>query len=249
MPQPNQTQEEFLKDLEPEQNVGALDQPIETEGEQPKEGEVKEETAEEKSNRRERRLQSKLQAERESSIALAARLEALTEANQARGDNSEDAYLKAVEKIYGTLTPEAVEATELLKKALVDVKNASRDEALAMFREEQRKEREAVVTEDKTLDSMVEELEDEFGVTIDPQTEKSFFQLLEKMSPKDSEGNVIAYADHYAVWDELQSRKPQPKVNRAKDLASRSMVRTGSSPQGTVEAEASERWLRENGII
>lgn len=247
---PKSEQEEFLKDLTPKEDTDAFGQPIQPQGEQPNgdEGGPKELTSEEKGNRRERRLEARLQAERESSIALAARLDALTEAGKARGDTSDEAYLKAVERIYGTNTPETKEATDLLKKSLTDVKNAARDEALEMFREEQAKASKAIKDEEDTLDDMVEEIEDEFGVEIDDQTERTFFQMLEKMSPKDSDGNIIEYADHHAVWEELQSRRTV-RPNRAKDLASRSMVRSGASPSGSVEADANEKWLRENGII
>lgn len=245
---PDQTQDEFLRDLNPKEGE-ALGPEASTEGGQPEGGEsTTEMTPEEKSNRRERRLQTKLQAERESSIALAARLQGITEAQKLRGGEAEGEFLKTVEKIYGTNTPEAVEATELLKKSLLDVKKAAKEEALEALREEQAKEREAMKNEEKALDTMVEDIEDEYGVTIDPQTQKSFFQLLEKLSPKDSEGNVIAYADHHSVWEELQSRRTKP-TNRAKDLASRSMVHTGSGVKTGVEADANERWLRENGII
>lgn len=240
----NETQEEFLKDLEPNgENV--LEQPLNpetpTETVEPKESE------EDKFNRRERRLQAKLTAERESSIALAARLEALTEAQKFSRDNTPEVD-ETISRIYGTNTPEAAEATALLQKAMQNVENRATEKALEKFREEQTKERESVAKEDRNLDSMVEEIEDEAGITLDAQTRKGFFTLLEKLSPKDSNGEVIAYADHHAVWEELQARRQAPS-NRAKDLASRSMVKTGASPSVSVEDEATMRFLKENGLI
>ncbi len=244
---PNE-QEEFLKSLEPKENqADPFAQPTEAPTEEKKE-EEQEPTEEEKFNRRERRLQAKLQAERESSIALAARLEALSEAQKARTESAPAEYLKSVERIYGTGSPEATEATELLKTALSGVETRATERALEMFREEQKRAEEAVSKEEKTLDGMLEEIEDETGQTLDAQTKKGFFSLLEKLSPKDSDGNIVAFADHHAVWEELQARK-QPKENRAKELAARSMARTGASPTSTVEASAQERWLRENGLI
>lgn len=242
---PETTQEEFLKDLNPKEE-GVFEAPLTPEAPKPEKEE--EESEEQKFNRRERRLAAKLQAEREAGIVMAARLEALTEAQKLRNAVEPSEYLKSVERIYGTNSPEAQEATELLKSALKGVEERATNRALEQFREEQRKEREAVAKEEKTLDTMVEQLEDEYNVSLDSQTKKSFFQLLEKLSPKDSNGEVIAYADHHAVWEELQSRKQQP-TNRAKDLASRSMVKTGASPSTTVETDSNERWLKENGII
>ena len=244
---PNETQqEEFLKDLSPDLHPDVLTQPLEPDAGQAQPGE--EESNEDKFNRRERRLQSKLQAERESSIALAARLEALTEAQKFRQESEPEEYLKAVEKIYGTNSPEATEATELLKTALQGVEKRATERALEQFREERKQENDSVASEEKTLDDMVESIEDETGQEMDEQTRQGFFQLLERLSPKDKDGNIIEYADHNAVWEELQARK-QPQSNRAKDLAARSMVKTGASPQTSVEADANERWLRENGII
>lgn len=249
---PNE-QEEFLKSLDPDQQkTDAFNQPLQSDASQEgaKDGEESkdEPSEEEKFNRRERRLQAKLQAERESSIALAARLEALSEAQRARTESEPAEYLKPIERIYGTSSPEATEATELLKTALKGVEERATERALSQFREEQRKAAEAVSKQERTLDDMLEQIEDEKGVTIDSQTKTGFFKLLEKLSPKDSDGNIVAYADHHAVWEELQARK-QPKENRAKELASRSMARTGASPNSTVEASSQERWLRENGLI
>lgn len=243
---PNQTQEEFLKDLNPDTKTDVLTEPlVPTEPEKVEEGT---ESDEEKTNRRERRLQAKLQAERESSIALAARLEVITEAQKFRSESEPAEYLKSVEKIYGTNSPEATEATELLKNALKGVEDRATERALEILREENQKERDSVSAEEHNLDEMVENIEDAIGHDMDDQTKQGFFQLLEKLSPKDRDGNIIEYADPEAVWDELQARKQQPS-SRAKDLAARSLVNSGASPQTSVSADSNQRWLIENGII
>lgn len=240
---PNNEQEEFLKDLEPQADADAFGQTEvvpEVSTEEPKEDES------EKFNRRERRLQQKLQAERESGIALAARLEAITEAQKFRGETAE--VDETISRIYGNNTPEAAEATALLAKALGNVEKRSTEKALELFREEQRQASEAVQKEEQTLDSMIDDLEDDFGTTFDANAKKTFFTQLEKLSPKDRDGNIVAYADHRAVYEEMQSRKPAPN-NRAKELASRSRVQSGASPSTTVEHTATERYLIENGLI
>ena len=244
---PNE-QQEFLKSLETDQQQTdpfATEAPPEASEEH---NEEEQESDEERTNRRERRLQAKLTAERESSIALAARLEALTEAQRARTESEPAEYMKSIERIYGTGSPEATEATELLKTAMMGVENRATERALELFREEQERAESAVANEEKALDTMVEEIEDEVGADMDAQTKKGFFQLLEKLSPKDRDGNIVAYADHHAVWEELQARR-QPKDTRAKDLASRSMARSGASPQTSVADDATERYLREIGAI
>lgn len=245
---PKTEQQKFLESLDPPAPADPFAPPT-TEPAPQGGGEApKEPTAEEKFNRRERRLTMKLQAERESGIALAARLSTLSEAQRAQAESSPAEYLKAVEKIYGSESPEAVAATELLKTALKGVEERATENAVERIREEQRQEREAVSDEEKNLDVMVEEIEDEIGQDMDAQTRKGFFALLEKLSPKDRDGNITAYADHHAVWEEYQARK-KPADTRQKDLAARSMVQAGASPIAGVEADANERWLRENGII
>lgn len=237
-------QSEFLKDLDPLSEQNPLDQPIVAEQAA---AEPEKESDEDKFNRRERRLQAKLQAERESSIALAARLEALTEAQKFSRETTPQVD-ETLSRIYGTNTPEAIEATNLLQKALANVESRATEKALEKFREEMKAEKATIANENKTLEGMIEEIEDETRLTVDGQTRKAFFSLLEKLSPKDAEGNVKEYADHHAVWEELQARK-QTQNTRAKDLASRSMVRTGASPATSVESGATERWLKENGIL
>lgn len=246
-------QDQFLKDLEQE-NKGPdiLEAPLEPEKDKEEIPEIKQDDEEKLANRRERRLAARLQAERESSIALAARLEAITEAQKFRQESNTSDHFKGVERIYGTNSPEAIEATELLKKALLDAKEAAKKEALEAFQEERQREAVAVQKEEQHLDSMLEELEDEYGVDLTSDgseaVRKGFFKYLEKLSPKDNDGNIIAYADPHAVWGEFQS-KFKKSDNRAKDLSSRSMVQSGASKDTKLSDDVNERFLKENGII
>lgn len=244
-------QDEFLKDLDPKNSQTNLEAPL-VEGDETPEAEAEEEevdTEESRApNRRERRLQAKLTAEREASIAMAARLQAITEAQQAQRESAPSEYLKKVERIYGTNSPEAIEASQLLAESLQAVEERATERAIERIRAEQEQEREAVAQEERSLDEMIEDLEDTYDIELDGNARKGFFQLLERLSPKDRDGNIIAYADHHAVFDEYKARQ-KPDTSRAKDLAARSMARTGASPKKSVEVEANERWLIDNGLI
>lgn len=250
---PQDTQDEFLKDLQTQETVDIFEQPLNPEPPKPAEQAVQTQEDEEPRNRHERRTQAKLQAEREANIALAARLEAITEAQRASQQSEADEYLKLAEQIYGNQAPENALATDLLKKALKGAEERAYTRAVDAFKEEQRKRTEEEAKESEALDDMIDEVEDNFNVTMDSATQKTFFQLLEKLSPKDrTTGDVIAYADPLAVWEELQARKQQTQQQsqtRARDLASRGMTKTGAQAQTTVEQDSNERWLRENGII
>lgn len=254
--QPNE-QELFLKDTEADvTKVDVLDAPlvpdttvkVEGESEEGADGEGEPKDGEPK-NRRERRLMAKLQAERESSMFLAGKLEARTEAGKAVTEESD--YLKAVERIYGTDSPEAILATDLLKKAIVGAREDAKQAALTEMREERKREVEEERKATAELDGFVEEIEDEYNVTLTKPQQEAYFKLLERMSPKDSRGEVIEYADPHAVWEVFQEklRKPSPDTTRAKDLSSRSMVKSGASVENRGTDDATARFLKEQGII
>lgn len=249
--------EQFFKDLEDDQSVkpDILEQPLTDEAPKAEEDEVVTDTDDDADdegvkpkNRRERRLAQKLQDERESSIFLAGKLAARTEAERAITEESD--YLKAVERIYGTETPEAQLATDLLKKAIVGARDDAKEQALAELREEREREIEEEREAIRELDSYVEDIEDTYGVSLTDSQERSFFQLLQKMSPKDSDGNVVSYADPHAVWEVFQDRlQKQGTDNRAKTLSARSMVQSGASKESTLQDDSHTRFLRESGII
>lgn len=241
-------QEEFLKDLEIKDNSNVLDKPIEE-----SESVTPEETAEQAEmklkNRRERRLAEKWQKEREANIDLNARLQTISESQNIRAGAEEADYLKRVEKIYGNATPEAKEATELLKEALKGLEATATQKALEKFEESRKSEATAIRKEEQTLDEIGDHVEEEYGIDMSNDTDrKGYFNLLEKLSPKDQEGNIIEYADADATAELYLSRKERANV-RAKELASRSMVRGGQSQGSKIEEDSTVRFLKENGII
>ena len=199
-------------------------------------------------NRYQRRLKERLAREREANIALNARLQTIADSQRTRTDEAAD-YLSQVERIYGTNSPETKEATELLKSALRSVEDRATERALQMFREEEQRREEEVVEARERLESMIEEIEDTTGIAFNQTTQTGFLTMLEKMSPKDSEGNIIEYADHHAVWEAYQASRQARKDTRAKDLAARSMTTSAGSTSSTLSSDSNERWLKEHGII
>jgi hypothetical protein len=246
-------QEQFLKSLEQDvtEDPFAFGEHTEEKKEETTDSDDPEVQPESIKDRRHRRLEDKLRAEREANIALTERLKVLAETNKTVSETSDS--IRAVERIYGTDSPEAVAATELLKQALLGVKEEAKREALETIQQERLKEREEVAKEEESLNAILEDLEDEYGADLTSAkgeaTRKSFFKLLEKMSPKDSEGNVIAYADHRAVWEEYQTRASKKPDTRAKDLAARSMTQSGAQTESKLEDDATLRFLKENGLI
>jgi hypothetical protein len=162
---------------------------------------------------------------------MAARLETITEAKKSTEEAS--SYLKAVERIYGTDSPEAITATEILKNALKGVKDEAKREALEEMSARQREAQEAEQHESARLDAMLEELEDEFNVDLTSKKAKElregFFKRLERLSPKDENGDIIQYADHRAVWEDYSNRLQKRTETRAKEVSDRSMQQSTSA--------------------
>lgn len=253
--------EQFLKDTETDvTKVDVLDAPLipDTSEKTTEEGKEDEGAGDDKSgqgegaqprNRRERRMKMQLDAERNASAFLAGKLEARTEAQKSVSEESD--YLKGVERIYGAETPEAQLATELLKKAIVGARDDAENRAYERIKEETRKEADAQRAAESELDQMIEEIEDEHNVTLTEAQQRGYFQLMQKMSPKDADGNVTEYADPDAVWEVFQEKlqKRSTTANPAKDMSSRSMTSSGSSTESKLNDDVHQRFLREQGII
>lgn len=250
--------DQFLSDIQQDQTeADILNAPLNPEPEQGegKEPEQEEQASDEEDDylkpktRRERRLIKKLQDERESSIFLAGKLEAREEAKQYLSDEEAD-YLKGIERIYGNDSPEAQLATDLLKKAIVGVREDAETRAYERIMSERKNEQAQMQQAESELNSIVEDIEDTFGVELSPAQERNYFELLQKMSPKDKDGEVISLADPYSVWEVFQERMNQKAPdNRAKSLSSRSMTQSGASSDSSMADDVVARQLRDMGII
>lgn len=248
MPPEKSEQEKFLESVKEE---SIMDQPLSPEpvkDEGAKEVPVDDELGEAK-RRREKRLMEKLQAEREANIALNARLQTISQAQKFRSETEPADYLKHVERIYGTNSPEAQEATRLLQDALKGVEDRATERALEKLREEQRQAQQEVAKSEEELDSYIEGLEERHNIVFTPQMQQAYFSLMEKLSPKDASGNILSYADPDAVYDVFTERFQKP-TNRAKDLASRGMTTSASSaPEAKLQDDAAREFMRQAGII
>lgn len=251
--------EKFLEDTNPKVDVvDVLDQPLvpddlaKVEGEQVVDANANDSQDDgddsKPRNRRERRLMQRLEDEKQSSAFLAGKLSARSDAEKAVSEEAD--YLKAVEQIYGNDTPEKQLATDLLKKAITGARDDAERRAYERLISERENESRSEAQANDELDTMIDELEDEHGVTLTPAQEKGFFQLLQKMSPKDSDGNVKEYADPAAVWEVFAERlQKRGGDNRAKDMSSRSMTQSGAARESNLTNDVTARFLNDNGII
>lgn len=265
---------QFLKDTEQSQGVDILDQPLnpeeqaqppapaeetpegdeptgdEEEGKQLKGDDEEPEDVEplKPKNRRERRLRQRLEAERQSAMQLAERLETMSSAQRAI---EEADYMKGLDRIYGNDTPEAQMATDLLKQAFSGAVKDAEERAYARVAQERQQAAQQEADAQAELDGFIDEIEDTYNVELSETQERSYFQLLHKMSPKDKNGNVIGYADPHSVWEVFQerSKKKAPANTKAKAIASRSLKQGGTPEPSKIQDDSTVRFLKENGII
>lgn len=210
-----------------------------------------EEVPEDRKNRRHRRLEEKLNAEREANIALTERVKVLSEVDKFKRESGESGI--DLSKIYGSETPEAREATRILQEAFKKTAQEAEQNALARFEAKQAEALKAQKEAEGFITQELEALEDEFNVDLTsnaPAARKARSQVLalvEKMSPKDSDGNIKDYGDFSTAFEVYQERTKRDS-SRQKGVAARSMVRSGGSQQ-TVTSKPEEDYLRSIGII
>ena len=182
-------------------------------------------------------------------MQLAEKLEAMSGAQKSIEDAD---YLKGIEQIYGTDSPEAQMATNLLKQAFVGMGKDAEERAYQRVAQERQQIAQQEQEAQAELDGFIDEIEDTYNVELSDGQEKSYFQLLHKMSPKDRNGNVIGYADPHAVWEVFQerSKKKAPATNtKAKAIASRSLKQGGAPEPSKIQDDSTVRFLKDNGII
>lgn len=141
-----------------------------------------------------------------------------------RGDEIED----ILTRIIGNDTPEKVSAVRDFKKVLIERENKGAEKAIAEWenrrQSELREEQEATAQ----LEAGLESIEETFNVdlTSNRKMRTEFLDFVEKIAPKDANGDVIDYPDFeetFRVFKEM--KKPQPNL-RAREIASRGLERT-----------------------
>ena len=202
------------------------------------EKEVKEDKVEEtesKKNRRERRLEAKLQAEREAGIAMAERIKVLSELAGQKQDKSsvEEDIDPRIARVFGDYE-KGKEISKEFTSILKDLTQKAREEAITEFEERQNQ---SVVQAKEEENSYVEylkaefdKIEDAYDVDLegDAETRGQFVDFIARLSPKDEEGNIKDYPDIEEAWDTFQATKQAPNNARRDEVASRSMVKSGS---------------------
>jgi hypothetical protein len=183
-------------------------------------------------NRRQRRLEQKYQQERESNIVLAERLRAATELDKAKKENPNiDARLI---EIFGT-EETGKKLAKHFSDLLSETREGAREETLREIAQLESNEKAEVEQAETQIDEELEAIEDAYGVDLTSNTKEAtsrrqqFLTLVEKMSPKDEDGTITDYADFQSVYEVYSTTANKVDNSRQKEIASRSMQRSGSS--------------------
>ncbi len=243
--------DEFSKDFSQEKTIDDFSDQ-ETPMQETAEDVEGEEKGTERKNRHTRRLETKLQQERESNIHLAAKLEALSESQKFSRDVAGLEPDEALLTLYGN-DENGKRAAQITQRLLNDTAQKAKAMALEEIRSAQAAEAAEVRESEEFIDDQLESLEDESGIDLtsnSPLGRKNrteFLSMVERLSPKDEEGNIKEYADFGEVFETFQERKAKP-TSRQKDLASRGMIRSGSTTEALKDT-AGESYLKNLGII
>lgn len=151
---------------------------------------------------------------------------------QKEKETDDDYYVRLI----GNDTPEKV---AMIKEAI------ARDERMLSMAEDRafnrlsQKEQETVSAEKENVEFLlnaVESIEEEYGIDISSnnqsaqKTRQEFLSFVEKIAPKDGNGDLIDYPDMNSAWETYQEiKKSTAQPSRAKELASRSMSRSAST--------------------
>lgn len=204
-------------------------------------------------NRHIRRLEAKLAKERKANIELAARESARSEYAKFAEKTKDLTVDERLVALYGN-DENGQRAAKLTQSLLEDAVKRAREETLSDVDSRQKAQAEETKKYGNLIEDQLEEIEEEYKVDLSGSDERSkqirnsFLSLVNKLSPKDAEGNIEHYADFSSTWEIFQDRMQKSNA-RSKELSSRSMTRSGSQTEIKKESTVGEKWLREQGIL
>lgn len=159
---------------------------------------------------------------------------------------TEDEGTDILTRIIGNDTPEKLSAVKDFRKYLGSLEENAAQKALNEFQAQAEAQKEEDQKAQRELDDSFEEIEETYSVDLTsnaPTARKArseFVDYIRKIAPKNEEGEVIAFPDLNAAFEEFQERnKRAPTNTRAKDLASRGMSRSSDASVAPVTGDKS----------
>jgi len=166
------------------------------------------------------------------------------QATQTEEDSFKD-VIDSFTTVIGNDTPEKVSALNALKKSLSSLDKRASQKAIeqleAIKDEEVQADREA---EDE-LETAFDNIEETFDVDITSnnaiarKTRQEFVSFVEKIAPKDRNGDIVDYPDMVQAFEAFsEMKKSTATPSRAKDLASRGMRNSAETTSGAVQGRS-----------
>jgi len=160
------------------------------------------------------------------------------ESKPSRGNDESDEISDAIQAftdLIGNDTPEKANTLNSLKKALVGLDDRAVQRAeqkiLEIKEREERADREAEEELEEAFDNIEEAFDVDLSSSRSGNLKKEFVTFVEKIAPKDKNGNVAEYPDMLSAWETFsQIKKSTAQPSRAKEIASRSMARSSETP-------------------
>lgn len=182
-------------------------------------------------NRRHRRLEEQLEKERIEKATALAELDAYKKAKAVGAEINLDPRLL---RAFGT-TDEGKEVARLFSEVLNEKTSAAKEEALREYEGRQAEAAKEQTKMEEFIESEFEALEDEHGIDLTSdapaarKARRELLEIVEKLSPKDENGEPTAYADFGASFEMYQKTKVAAKEapTRQKEIAARSMQQSG----------------------
>ena len=139
-------------------------------------------------------------------------------------------------RLIGNDTPEKV---AMIKEALAREErmlNQAEERAFNRLSAREQEEVKADQEAEEELDNAFENIEETFDVDITSnnaiarKTRQEFVSFVEKIAPKDRNGDIVDYPDMASAWETFSEIKKSTAIpSRAKELASRSMARSAET--------------------
>ncbi len=166
---------------------------------------------------------------------------------------ADDETTDVLTRLIGNDTPEKVSMIKEFKNILEKGTERAKKEALAEIEARQYEEVEADREAEAELENAFDTIEETFDVDITSsnalarKTRQEFVSFVEKIAPKDRNGDIVDYPDMlqaYEAFSELKKSTATP--SRAKELASRGMARsaeTTTTPQKRPTWDAADEFI------
>lgn len=164
------------------------------------------------------------------------RIDEVKSSSKVNEDEVDDFYVR----LLGNETPEQKSLAKEFKSRDQQLLQQAEERAYRKLVEERESTSQAEREAEETLNNALEEIEETYNIdfskdAVAKKNKVDFLNFVQKISPKDSNGEIIAYPDMMSAYETFQEMKKTPSNTRAKELSSRSMSRAGDATTNPLE--------------